>query len=117
MRRINPKIRKRARELRQDQTPSERKLWARLRDRQLNGLKFRRQHPIGPFITDFYFAARRLMIEIDGGGHLEQEEYDANRTKWLEGQGYRVIRFTNRDVQNNTEAVLDAILEACKGGT
>lgn len=115
MPRIHPEIRKRARKLRQDQTPSERKLWARLRGRRLNGLKFRRQHPIGPYITDFYCAACRLVIEIDGDGHLEREEYDANRTEWLEGQGYQVLRFTNRDVQDNTEAVLEAILEACKG--
>jgi very-short-patch-repair endonuclease len=71
-----------------------------LRDRRLAGFKFRRQHPIGNFIVDFYCAgANRLVIEIDGDSHADQEDYDAARTDWLEGHGFRMIRFTNRQLE------------------
>ena len=78
--RVSPKTRKRARELRRELTPIEAILWQRLRSRRLAGLKFRRQHPVGPFITDFYFAERKLIIEIDGDTHTDQARYDASRT-------------------------------------
>ena len=107
--RVSPKTRKRARELRRELTPIEAILWQRLRSRRLAGLKFRRQHPIGPFITDFYCAERKLVIEIDGDTHAEQRRYDASRTAWLEKQGIRVIRFNNRDVLNNLPNVLEMI--------
>lgn len=100
--------------MRQPQTPAERTLWARLRDRRLSGLKFRRQHPIGRFIVDFCCPARRLAVEIDGDSHAEQAEYDAARTAWLVEQGYAVIRFTNQEVHRHIEAVLEAILTACQ---
>ncbi len=109
-----PPILARARELRQPQTPAEAKLWAHLRNRQLDGFKFRRQHPIGRFIVDFYCAACRLVIEIDGDSHAEQIEYDQARTEWLNDLGYQVIRFTNREVFRRLEAVLEAILETCE---
>jgi very-short-patch-repair endonuclease len=113
MRRIHPEIRKRARELRQPQTAAEATLWRVLQNRKL-GYKFRRQHPIGPFIVDFYCAeAGRLVIEIDGSSHMEQEEYDAERTAWLESQGYHVIRFNNTEVRYQLNEVVQAILEAC----
>lgn len=105
----------RACELRQPQTPAESKLWARLRDRRLGGFKFRRQHPLGCFVVDFYCAVRRLVVEIDGDSHAEQVEHDAARTEWLEEHGCRVIRFTNREVCNQLDAVLEAILEECRG--
>jgi very-short-patch-repair endonuclease len=111
--RIYPPLLAWARELRQPQTPAERKLWARLRDRQLGGLKFRRQHPIGRFIVDFYCAGCGLVVEVDGDTHAEQVEYDQARTAWLEAQGYHVIRFANRDVHQQTDAVLEAILREC----
>lgn len=111
--RIHPTIMARARELRQPQTPAERKLWMRLRNGQI-GPKFRRQHPIGRFIVDFYCAKSRLVIEIDGDSHLDQVEYDAERTAWLVEQGYRVIRFTNREVDQQSDAVLEAILNECQ---
>ena len=107
--RIHPAIRARARELRQPQTPAERVLWGRLRNRQL-GPKFRRQHPIGHFIVDFYCAEAKLAIEIDGDSHADQVEYDAERTAWLAEQGTRVIRFTNRQVHQQIDAVLEVIL-------
>ncbi len=114
--RIYPPILAAARELRQPQTPAEIKLWARLRDRQLAGYKFRRQHPIGRFIVDFYCAEHQLVIEIDGDSHAEQVEYDQARTQWLNEEGYRVIRFSNREVFNQLEAVLEAILDECVKG-
>jgi very-short-patch-repair endonuclease len=111
--RIYPPILARARELRQPQTPAESKLWARLRNSQL-GFKFRRQHPIDRFIVDFYCAACRLVVEIDGDSHAQQIEYDAARTDWLNERGYRVIRFANRDVYQNLDAVLEVILGECQ---
>ena len=100
----------RARELRQRQTPAEAQLWQALRSRQADGLKFRRQHPIGPYIADFYCAQARLVIEIDGDSHAEQVEYDQARTDWLESQGYRVLRYTNSEVQEKITAVLAHIV-------
>lgn len=114
MHRIQPEIRQRARELRQPQTPAEQILWRCLRNSQLDGMKFRRQHPIGRFIVDFYCAQTRLVIEIDGDSHAEQVEYDQMRTNRLESQGYRVIRFTNIDVLKNLDTVLKEILEHSK---
>ena len=111
--RASPAIRARARELRQPQTPAERTLWSRLRNRQL-GPKFRRQHPIGRFIVDFYCAQAKLAIEIDGDTHADQVEYDAERTAWLAEQGVRVVRFTNRQVHRQIEDVLQAILNECQ---
>jgi hypothetical protein len=81
-------------------------LWQRLRNQQLSGLKFRRQHPLGPFIADFYCAACRLVMEIDGDIHDLQPERDAARTEQFEQYGYRVIRFRNKQVLNDVEDVL-----------
>ncbi len=113
-RRIYPPILERARELRQPQTPIEGKLWARLRDRQLGGFKFRRQHPIGRFVVDFYCADCRLVVEVDGDSHADQVEYDQARTEWLNEQGYIVVRFPNWAVQSQLEVVLAAILAECQ---
>jgi very-short-patch-repair endonuclease len=84
--RAQPEIQARARQLRRELTPAERKLWARLRYRQLEGLHFRKQHPVGRFIVDFFCAKAKLIIEIDGDTHAEpdQAEYDQARTIWLE---------------------------------
>jgi very-short-patch-repair endonuclease len=106
-------IQQRARELRQEMTPAEELLWSRVRNKQLHGLKFRRQHPMGPFIADFYCAARRLVVEIDGDIHDLHPERDAARTKQFEQYGYRVIRFRNEQVLNNIEDVLAAIEATC----
>lgn len=100
----------RARELRKDMTPAEKKLWQHLRDGQLDGAHFRKQHAIGTYIVDFFCAKSKLVIEVDGDSHAEQAEYDVERTKWLnEEKGYRVIRFTNCEVLHNIESVLEAI--------
>ena len=85
-----------ARDLRRASTPAERKLWSRLRAGRLNGLKFRRQHPIGPYIVDFLFERTRTAVELDGHTHGEQIEYGTARQAWLESCGYRVIRFSNK---------------------
>ena len=112
--RLYPPILQAARELRQPQTPAEQKLWSRLRDRQLDGLKFRRQHPIGKFIIDFYCAEAKLCIEIDGDSHAEQVEYDQARTAYLNELGYTIMRFTNREVFGQLEAVAQAIADECQ---
>jgi very-short-patch-repair endonuclease len=112
--RTSARVQQRAKELRKNMTSAERILWERLRNRQLAGFKFRRQHPIGTCIVDFYCAGARLVIEIDGGIHLGQAEADANRSQELEAQGYRVLRFTNEQVATDLEGVLSAIQDACQ---
>ncbi len=112
---VYPPILQRARDLCHPLTPAEKKIWERVRNQQL-GFKIRRQHPIGHFITDFYCAAAKLVIEIDGDTHADPDQaaYDAARTAWLEAQGYRVIRFQNNDVHHNLGAVLEALRVACE---
>jgi len=114
-RHVHPAILARAKELRRPLTPQEQKLWQRLRRKQLYGIKFRRQHPLFRFILDFFCYQRRLVIEIDGHSHadLDQQRYDQARTEWLEQRGLRVIRFTNREVDENIEGVLAEIARAC----
>ncbi len=107
-------ITNRARELRRQMTPAERKLWARVRNHQLDGLHIRRQFTLERFIADFYYAPSRLVIEIDGDVHAEQVEHDEVRTEWLIERGYQVIRFTNEDVMKRLESVLEKIREACR---
>lgn len=115
-RRIQPKTRKQARQLRKAQTPAEQKLWDVLRGRNLGGYKFRRQHQIGKFIVDFYCPAVRLVVELDGDVHSAKEASDALRTDWLENQGNMVIRFRNEQVLNELDAVAARILEICETG-
>ena len=110
--RSTPKTMRRAAELRQNQTPAEAKLWSRLCRHQLAGVGFRRQHAIGRYIVDFCAPGPKLIIELDGSQHLEQAQYDAERTAFLESQGYRVVRFWNHDVMNDLEGVLRAIHDA-----
>ena len=102
----------RARRLRKNLTDAEKRLWARLRFKQLDGFRFRRQQPIGPFVVDFFCPQVKLIIEIDGGQHAADLERDERRTRWLEARGYRVIRFWNNDVLGNTDGVLVAIQQA-----
>lgn len=98
-----------ARALRHDASDAEQRLWHFLRNRRLEGLKFRRQHEIGPYIVDLVCDQAGLIVEADGGQHMEQAEYDAQRTAWLEARGYRVLRFWNDAVLRDTEAVLEEI--------
>ena len=108
----------RARALRREATDAERLLWSLLRNRQFLGLKFRRQHPLGGYILDFYCHEARLGVELDGGQHAEPEQaaYDAQRTRDLEGFGVRVVRFWNHEVLKEPEAVLGAIMEVVEEG-
>jgi len=112
--RIYPPILSRARELRHPQTSAETALWMRLRDRQLGGYKFRRQHPIDRFIVDFCCPACHLVVEVDGDSHLAQVEYDAARTEWLNDHGYVIVRFTNQEVHLQIEAVLQELFAWCQ---
>lgn len=101
---------KTARRLCQDATDVERILWRALRGRQLDGLKFRRQHPIGPYVADFACLERGLVVELDGGQHTP--EADAARTAFLEREGFRVLRFWNPDILSNLDGVLQAVRRA-----
>jgi very-short-patch-repair endonuclease len=121
--RSNPGTRRQAVKLRKASTPAEIKLWAHLRGNKLNGVNFRRQHAIGNFIVDFISTKSKLVIELDGSQHLpsrtavallaartvEQGEYDIDRTKYLESQGYKVIRFWNNQLMDDIEGVILAI--------
>ena len=105
-----------ARDLRRQQTDAERVLWARLRSRQLGGVKFRRQQPLGPYVVDFASLEKRIVVEVDGSQHGDEEggRRDEKRTAWLQDRGYQVLRFWNNDVLLNTDAVLECIMEATK---
>ncbi len=111
LQRSNPKTMHQAGELRRELTPAERKLWVRLRNDQL-GVNFRRQHAIGKYIPDFCCVKAKLIIELDGAQHTEQEAYDEERTQYLEAQGYRVIRFWNYQVLDEIENVILGIMDA-----
>jgi very-short-patch-repair endonuclease len=89
-------------------SPIEQKLWFALRGAQL-GASFRRQHPVGPYVLDFYCSAVRLAVELDGDEHASREGRDAVRTRFLNGRGIHVIRFSNRDVWTNLDGVREAI--------
>ena len=101
-----------ARELRQNTTQAERRLWGALKERRLLGLRFRRQHPVGPFILDFYCPACKLVVELDGPVHDGQVEYDEARTEQLQQYGYRVVRFRNEEVLTDLDSVLERIERA-----
>jgi very-short-patch-repair endonuclease len=107
--RSNPLTKHRAIQLRKESTPAEQKLWSRIRNDQL-GVTFRRQHAIGNYIPDFCSPQAKLIIELDGSQHLEQAEYDRERTAYLESKGYRVLRFWNNSVMNDIESVIRAII-------
>ena len=111
----SPKTRQHATSLRHNQTEAEARLWAHLRQHRLANVHFRRQHPIGPYVADFCAPQEKLIIELDGGQHLDQEGYDASRTSYLEDRGYRVLRFWNNDVIDDLEAVLLVIQREVQG--
>lgn len=111
-RRTNPKTFANSRQLRHNQTEAEARLWRALRAHSLEDLHFRRQHAIGPYIMDFCAPHQKLIVELDGGQHLDQGLYDSERTSFLESRGYRVLRFWNNEVMSNLEDVLTAILNA-----
>jgi very-short-patch-repair endonuclease len=103
-----------AKQLRQNQTDAEKMLWFALRDRQIGNLKFRRQVALGPYIVDFVCFENKLIVELDGGQHAEAVAYDEVRTRWLERDGFHVIRFWNNDVMSNMDGVLTRLMEKCE---
>ena len=105
----------RARELRRSPSPPEARLWQALRTRP-GGLKFRRQHPLGPYVADFYCAAAKLLVEVDGDAHDmgDRPERDARRDAWLREQGLCVLRFLAADVMRDLDSVVTAILRAAR---
>ena len=105
-------IRDTARRLRREQTEWEHSLWARLRRRQLDGFKFRRQHPIGPFFADFFCPEAGLIVEIDGSQHADELASDKRRTEFLRDAGYEVLRFWNYEISSEIDAVVQRIAEA-----
>ena len=102
----------RARNLRKNLTEAEKRLWWRLRRRQVQECQFRRQAPIGNYVVDFVCFAKRLIIELDGGQHANRRNLDEARTLWLESQGFRVLRFWNNDIFDNVDGVLSRIEQA-----
>jgi very-short-patch-repair endonuclease len=111
--RVDPQLVELARGMRRKSAPAEQKLWYCLRDRRLNGFKFRRQVGIDRYIADFYCAQLKLIVEIDGESHCGNEREDQRRTETLNTLGLGVIRFSNVDVHENLEGVLLSILGEC----
>ena len=101
-----------ARKLRTNQTDAERRLWSRLRRRQLAGFKFRRQHPFGIYVCDFACLEARVVVELDGSQHLDQAPHDYHRDAALRASGFRTLRFWNDDVLFRTDSVVETIYEA-----
>ncbi|HEX5870159.1 MAG TPA: endonuclease domain-containing protein [Longimicrobium sp.] len=113
-RKTSSAVRARARELRKEETPAERRLWRVLRNRAVNGLKFRRQHPLDGLVLDFYCPEVSLCVELDGGIHDtdDQQARDAARTEHMRARGIRVIRFRNEEVLSDTDSVVTRIAKA-----
>ena len=112
---VTPSSRGFARSMRADATKAESVLWQALRNRQLEGLKFKRQVPLDGCILDFVCFEARLIIEVDGSQHVDSQR-DVSRDRHFEEQGFRVLRFWNDEVEKSTDAVCSAILQAAKGG-
>jgi very-short-patch-repair endonuclease len=111
----DPRLIEFARQMRREPTPAEEALWRLLRGRQLAGFKFRRQHPVGRYIADFYTAAAALVVELDGDTHATPEgiEHDRIRHAYLQSLGLAVIRFWNFDVKETPDGVLERVCELC----
>ena len=103
----------RARTLCREETPPEQLLWLALRNGQIGGLKFRRQHPIGPYVADFYCHSAKLVVEVDGMSHDDKASQDAAKTEHIVSQGLRMLRVTNEDVMHDLDAVTREIARIC----
>jgi very-short-patch-repair endonuclease len=114
---VSYEMHERAKKLRSEMTPAEKILWKELRTNKLMGLHFRRQQIIDGYFADFYCHQRSLIIEVDGDIHEFQKDYDAEREAYLISRGFRIIRFTNDEVNKNLRDVLQKIVEACKSRT
>lgn len=112
----SPKLKPLARRLRSGMTEAEQKLWGRLRSKQMLGMQFYRQKPLGPYIVDFYGPKAKLVIELDGGQHFEEahRRRDRDRDDWLQQQGLLVLRYDNLQMLQETEAVLEQIWNVCR---
>ena len=106
----------RPQQLRTNATEAEQRIWYFLRNRQFEQFKFRRQHSIGVYIVDFVCLEQKLIVEIDGGQHAERVQYDERRTNALRAKGFRLLRFWNNEVMQNTNAVLETILAEMNAG-
>jgi len=111
---MKPEMKRRARELRKDQTDVEKRMWAMLRDKRLARLRFGRQQPIGPYIVDFFCPERKLVVELDGGQHSERTKEDNARDRFLGKAGYKVLRFWNNEFIENEESVLGEIIRVAE---
>ncbi len=109
-------MKERVRDLRQNMTLAENRMWYYLRSRRLGGYKFVRQHSIDNYIVDFVCREKKLIVEVDGGQHMEAAEYDEYRTSVLEARGYRVLRVWNHDVFQNTPGIMEKILALLETG-
>ncbi|MCK4909448.1 MAG: endonuclease domain-containing protein [Planctomycetes bacterium] len=107
---MNKKISTLAKNLRKNSTDAEKYLWKHLRNKQLEGLKFRRQEPIGEYIVDFVCFEKCIIIELDGSQHAEQQKKDFKRDRWLIRQGFKVLRFWNNEILKNIEGILEGIM-------
>jgi very-short-patch-repair endonuclease len=110
---VDPYLKQRARQLRQEMTPAEKILWGVVRGRRFAGFKFRRQQVLGPFIVDFFCAEATLVLEIDGESHLGKEQPDRVRQDWLEREGFKVLRIWNTEIYDEQDAVEEMIWRAC----
>ncbi|MBL4852620.1 MAG: DUF559 domain-containing protein [Robiginitomaculum sp.] len=117
MRKSEKKSRRFAKDLRKNMTEAEHKLWSHIRRKLLDGYRFRRQHPVGPFIVDFICIAEKLIIEVDGATHGDDAEiaYDERRTKFLETHGWKIVRYGNEEIYKSIDDVLDDIYAHLKG--
>ena len=111
---VSPKMLERAKELRRNMTPAEKILWRHLKANKLNGLHFRRQQVVHGYFPDFYCHQHELIVELDGGIHEFQKEYDAEREVYLMSLGFRIIRFKNEEVMKNLGSVLQKIVDECR---
>ncbi len=102
--------------LRQNMTDAEQRLWKHLCVHRMDGQKFRRQQPVGPYIVDFVHLGQRLIVEADGGQHVDSD-HDATRDAWLRSQGFTLLRFWNNDILHHTDAVLESIWNAVRAST
>ena len=107
----NPKFKIRARKLRKNMTKAEKKLWSHIRKKQIKGIQFLRQRPIGNYVVDFYASEADFIVEVDGGQHYqdEEKEYNQRRDDYLQGLGLRICRYTNYEVLENVESVVEEI--------
>ncbi len=111
---VSYEMHERAKKLRREMTPEEKILWKHIRTNKMNSLHFRRQQIIHGYFADFYCHQHELMVEVDGGVHELQKEYDANREAYLMAIGFRIIRFKNEEITKNLKDVLQKIVDECK---